>query len=228
MRLIAWNCQHGSLIDRVARLAPLSPDIVFVQECSPSALPLSGDFIQQTSNAHKGIALGSLNPEYQLAEITGRGGGKAAIAATVTGLVALTVIGVWWQAPRYAEDVRASLDAYADIIASGRAVVMGDLNSGPHLNGSDVTRKHRALLETFEPLGLVSAYHVAHGVEHGQEAHATYRHQFHAADPWHIDFCFVPQAWEKNIAHVLVVDDEHWRAESDHHPLVVDLQFSPA
>jgi endonuclease/exonuclease/phosphatase family metal-dependent hydrolase len=35
----------------------------------------------------------------------------------------------------------------------------------------------------------------------------------------------VPKAWASNITNVQVLDDEHWRAESDHHPLVVDLQL---
>jgi endonuclease/exonuclease/phosphatase family metal-dependent hydrolase len=123
---------------------------------------------------------------------------------------------------------RASLDAYGDVIASGHAVVMGDLNSGPHLNGSEVKQKHRRLIAAFDSFGLVSAYHLAHGVEHGQEPHATYRHQFHDTDLWHIDFCFLPKAWAPNITSVRVLDDEGWRKESDHHPLVVDVQLPPA
>lgn len=36
LRLIAWNCHHGSLSQRLAELAAHSPDIVFLQECLPA------------------------------------------------------------------------------------------------------------------------------------------------------------------------------------------------
>lgn len=36
LRLIAWNCNHGSLAERALLLQPLKPDIVFLQECRPS------------------------------------------------------------------------------------------------------------------------------------------------------------------------------------------------
>jgi len=40
LRLIAWNCHHGSLSTRLAELASFSPAIVFLQECRPvEALP---------------------------------------------------------------------------------------------------------------------------------------------------------------------------------------------
>ena len=35
LRLIAWNCHHGSLSARLAELAAFAPAIVFLQECRP-------------------------------------------------------------------------------------------------------------------------------------------------------------------------------------------------
>jgi endonuclease/exonuclease/phosphatase family metal-dependent hydrolase len=72
---------------------------------------------------------------------------------------------------------------------------------------------------------MVSAYHAFHDVEHGQERHHTYRHKPQASEPWHIDFCFIPKAWAASIANVELLDGDDWRAESDHHPLKVDLRF---
>ena len=62
LRLIAWNCHHGSLSTRLAELASFSPAIVFLQECrAAKALPLMNPFLTQRVNAQKGIALGSLD-----------------------------------------------------------------------------------------------------------------------------------------------------------------------
>jgi endonuclease/exonuclease/phosphatase family metal-dependent hydrolase len=73
---------------------------------------------------------------------------------------------------------------------------------------------------------MVSAYHAYYRIDHGQERHHTYRHTRRASEPWHLDFCFVPKQWAKDVTSVEVLDTEAWRAESDHHPLVVDLTFS--
>ena len=118
------------------------------------------------------------------------------------------------------------MTAYEEVLRSGRAVVMGDMNSGPALNTVGALGDgQRRLLDAFAKRGLVSAYHVFHGVEHGREMHPTARHRFNPLDPWHIDSCFVPQDWALTIANVEVLDGEEWRATSDHHPLMVDLRF---
>jgi endonuclease/exonuclease/phosphatase family metal-dependent hydrolase len=103
---------------------------------------------------------------------------------------------------------------------------MGDLNSGPMLNGApEVSKSHARLLAAFEALDMVSAYHAFHKIDHGRERHHTYRHRPPDVGPWHIDFCFVPRAWAANLTHVEVLDGDVWHAESDHNPLLVDLQF---
>ena len=107
LRLIAWNCQHGSLTERLSRLAPFSPDLVFLQECQPEAtLPLNGTFLKRGCNPKKGIALGALNEAYAVTEIASGGDcGKAVLAADITGPTSLSVLGIWAQGPRYVDDV---------------------------------------------------------------------------------------------------------------------------
>jgi exodeoxyribonuclease III len=230
LRLIAWNCHHGRLAHRVSLLKPLTPDLVFLQECQPAEpLPLLGTFGTRRINPKKGIALGSVNPHYRLTDLgTHPNGGRAVIAGEVAGPVAFTLLGIWSVGPRYVDDVLSSLAAYDDVLRSGRAVVMGDMNSGPTVNDTTtgVTKKHQRLLDAFAARGLVSAYHVFHKVKHGEEAHATYRHRFNAAEPWHLDFCFIPQSWAASLTSVELLDGDYWRAESDHHPLMVDLRFN--
>ena len=73
LRLIAWNCHHGSLSARLDELAPFAPAVVFLQECRPAGTPLSiAPCVTQTVNARKGIALASLSEHYRLARLRPR------------------------------------------------------------------------------------------------------------------------------------------------------------
>jgi exodeoxyribonuclease-3 len=227
LRLIAWNCHHGSLSTRLAELAAFAPAIVFLQECRPTA-PISpiGPFLTRRVNARKGIALASLDADYHLEKLTRRANrGRAVIGATVSGPLSFTALGIWSQGPHYVDDVMRTLKAYGKLLRSGPTIVMGDLNSGTNLAGPRSSNKgHARILDTLADLGLVSAYHAFHQCEHGQETHPTYRHQRKSSQPWHIDFCFVPVGWA--VVGVEVLDGKEWATTSDHLPLKVDVQFT--
>ena len=227
LRLIAWNCHHGSLSARLADLAEHSPDILFLQECTPGTPKEARHVFVRRVGPRKSIALGSLNPAYRLVKLKPRASsGRAAVAAAVTGTTPFTALGIWSQGPQYVKDVLRTLKAYAGPLRSGPAVVMGDLNSGTCLHRDrSPSRAHARLIDTLAGFGLVSAYHAFHAVEHGRERHPTYRHQFKASQPWHIDFCFVPASWVAHLVGVQVIDGADWAARSDHLPLAVDLQW---
>jgi hypothetical protein len=227
LRLISWNCHHGSLSTRLAELAAFAPAIVFLQECRPiETLPLMGPFLAQRVNAQKGIALASLGADYHLEKLRARANrGRAVIGATVSGPEPFTALGIWSQGPRYVDDVMRTLKAYDRVLRSGPAIVMGDLNSGTNLAGTGPPSKgHARILGALADRGLVSAYHAFHRFEHGQERHPTYLHQRKPSKPWHIDFCFVPAGWL--VVGVEVLDGQEWATKSDHLPLKVDVQFT--
>jgi endonuclease/exonuclease/phosphatase family metal-dependent hydrolase len=101
---------------------------------------------------------------------------------------------------------------------------MGDLNMGSKLGkGRRKTHRSAEVFAAFADLGLVSAYHAFHQCDHGAEPHATYRHLFKRRQPWHIDFCFVPEAWKPALTNVTVIDSRAWARRSDHSPVQVDL-----
>lgn len=171
--------------------------------------------------------MAGLNEGYRLARISQHpNAGRAAIAASVDGPLAFNLLGIWATAPRYCADVLASLAAYEDIFRAAPTLVVGDLNSGSSLTtgAATLTRGHAALVDRFASLGLVSAYHAFHGVPHGGEVHASYRHRFAEHDRWHIDFCFLPTSWVPRLTRVEFLDTPAWRAASDHHPLLIELR----
>ena len=228
LRLIAWNCHHGSVSRCLSDLAGYSPDVVFLQECAPAeTLPLTGQFAARRINARKGIALGTPHRDYRLAKTRSRArAGQAFLCASVQGPVSFTALGIWGQTPHYVNDVMRTLDAYETVLRSGPSVVMGDLNSGTDLNKpGNPSNRHARVLARLTDLGLISAYHAFHRIAHGREAHPTYRHLRNPLRPWHIDFCFVPASWEGNLKHVDVIDGDDWAGRSDHLPLKIDFEF---
>jgi exonuclease III len=224
VRFITWNCRSGSLDVRLAQLNKYRPDVVFLQECAPS----ENRPCTSRVNASKSIALVGVSPDFELSPITSVTGGRASVAASFAGRDAFSVIGIWGQPPHYVDDVLRTLDAHAATLRQGRAIVMGDFNSGTHLRRRrTISAGHQKIVKTCSDLGLVSAYHAFNDVEHAQEKHATYYHQFKSTQPWHIDYCFVPAAWLNGLTNVQVLNGRIWAHHSDHRPLVVDLTPSP-
>jgi endonuclease/exonuclease/phosphatase family metal-dependent hydrolase len=222
VRLITWNCRHGSLNERVAQLATESPDLVFVQEWAPARSNTTG-FLARSVNSRKGIALGSLNPAFRLQRVnTPHGCGRAVLAARIkSDRCDFTALGIWAQGPRFAADVLASLQACGRLLQRRPSVVLGDLNSGTRQYGEPyVSRGHSRIVDMLAGYGLESAYHRSHNVAHGGETHPTYRHQMKRSMPWHIDFCFVPRQWTLRAARVI---DWDWALTSDHNALVIDI-----
>jgi endonuclease/exonuclease/phosphatase (EEP) superfamily protein YafD len=229
LRFITWNCRSGSVSARLSQLAAHSPHVVFLQECDPAAtLPLDGQICCRRINRKKGIALIVSSSDYQCVELEARRTrGRATIAAAVAGSTSFVALGIWARATDYVGDVLGALAAHARRLRSGPAVVMGDFNSGTRLTDErTLNRGHRKIIAACTELGLVSAYHAFHGLEHGQETHPTYFHQFKAAQPWHIDFCFVPASWASRLLNVQVIDGDEWTTRSDHRPLLVELAVS--
>ena len=72
-------------------------------------------------------------------------------------------------------------------------------------------------------LGLVSAYHHFFGEEQGSETRPTFYLLWKENRPFHIDYCFIPEAWTADIRSVSVGTYADWFASSDHRPLVVEL-----
>jgi hypothetical protein len=214
------------LNERIVQLSTESPDLVFVQEWAPGRSDTTG-FLARSVNSRKGIALGSLNPAFRLRRLdTPRGCGQAVMAARVKSEGDdFTILGIWAQGPRFADDVLSSLQAYGRLLRRSPSIVLGDLNSGTRQYGKPyVSRGHSRIVDLLSRYGLESAYHRSHNVVHGAEKDPTYRHQMKVSLPWHIDFCFVPRQWNLQATRVI---DSDWALTSDHNALVIDVESGP-
>ena len=237
LRLITWNCHHGSLKNQLRPLARLAPDIVFIQEWLPASAKAPADkpagkpadqkFVARDVRPRKGVGLCAMNNRVALKEITHESlANHAAVAAEVSGPMEFIAAGLWARGPHYVDDVLRFLKSNSELFRSAPTVVMGDLNTGSKLGkGRRRTHRNGEVVSAFADLGMVSAYHAFHGCAHGEEPHATYRHLFRRRQPWHIDFCFIPESWRAAVTDVQVIDSRAWAKRSDHSPVQVDLSF---
>ena len=178
-------------------------------------------------NPRQGIAVQAA-PPYQLQRLpTLEGVPKYIVPISVTGPLSFTMLAVWSKNNakyRYVEAVTKAVDMYRELVAAGPKVLIGDLNSNliwDSTHPKDLN--HSALVALLRSLGLVSAYHGYHSEAHGCETRPTYYFQWNEQRTYHIDYCFVPEAWMKNVRQVDIGTYEDWKQYSDHRPLLVDI-----
>ena len=175
----------------------------------------------QSVGKWKGLALAAPTGRVTFERLTRRDAPESSIAAVASGPLPCLVLGVWTHPPDYRAEIDQLTNAFGDLIAQMPTVLLGDFNTGPKLGASYI--KGGAIFGRLANLGLVSAYHAHHELEHGQERHATYFHRFKADDPWHIDYCLVSRSLLPRVREVHVGTDEPWAKRSDHRPLSVTL-----
>ncbi len=115
-----------------------------------------------------------------------------------------------------------ALDAYARLLDEP-TVIAGDFNNNVIWDKGRL-RDWRTEVDRYAERGLVSAYHKHFGEDHGCESRPTHWWRMSIDTSYHIDYCFVPDAW--TITQVWVGSPGDWlRAGdgSDHAPMVVDV-----
>lgn len=139
----------------------------------------------------------------------------------VHGSTPLRIVAVWAKPePDYVGAISAGLDAYADFILEGPAIVVGDFNSAPTLLAHGSAEAHAALCKRLNnDFGLVSAYHAATGGIHESEP-GTYYFRWDTSRPFHLDYCFLPRAWASRLLVRLGGPNEY--QSSDHRPIFVE------
>jgi hypothetical protein len=226
MRIVTWNCCRGPYVKKSALLDPLDFDIAVIQECAMPAVE-SSHCLWFGDNPRQGIAVVTRG-SYQLRRLPiADNVPKYVVPVEVTGPTNFTLLAVWskgGQRHPYVEGVVHATELYGSLLDSGSAVLAGDLNSNTVWDGTHPKdRNHTALVNRLAQLGLVSAYHAFYSEAHGHETRPTYYFHWKEQRPYHIDYCFVPNAWAQNLRSVEVASYEDWKQHSDHRPLLIDV-----
>ena len=115
----------------------------------------------------------------------------------VAGPTSFNVLGVWAQAdPTYSAALLQGLTLYREFLKSGPSILLGDFNSSVAWDDKHGRTDHRDLEERLrQEFGLVSAYHAATTEPPGAETRPTHFWRWHEASPYHLDYCYIPEAW---------------------------------
>jgi len=225
MRIISWNVYRGECRTRAAELDTLEPDLAVLQECAKPSAPEDDCCRWFGDNPIQGVGVlakdpWTLNPVPLSPDVP-----DSAYPVQMVGPGALNVLAVWTKKrPTYVQALLGALDQYRSFLTSGPSIVLGDFNSHWQWDGNSSRANHSKLVEVLrEEFGLVSAYH-AHGAGclPGDEQASLYW-RWKQESPFHVDYCFVPEAWVSGIRAVEVGGDAEWEGKSDHRPLIVDL-----
>ena len=220
MRVTSWNCWGGKEIgESLTLLEPLGADLVALQECS---LPTAEDasVVWGGTNPKLGSAVVSNSPALPLEAIEIPALHPTVVPVLVQAPQPFVFVGVWTH-PDYNKVAREAMDACVALADGMPVVAAGDFNSSPGVKGQELDSP-QFLQRMHDELGLVSAYHHFHGEALGEETCDTYYHQFKELQPFHIDYCFLPEAWLDRLAGVEVGSFADWPS-SDHRPLTVEL-----
>lgn len=230
MRIVTWNCCRGPALKKLPLLEPLRPTVSIVQEC-PRPLTEDDATLWFGDNPRQGIAV-IASAGYRITAVQAREVPRYIIPIQVSGPVSFLLLAVWSQQDpefRYVKGIIRAVDCYRDLIVGQPTVVAGDFNSNTIWDYKrPVGQNHSGLVRNLAELGLVSAYHHFYGEAHGTESRPTLFFLRNQARPYHIDYCFIPEAWAKHLRDVEVGTYEAWAKFSDHRPLVVDLALPGA
>lgn len=146
---------------------------------------------------------------------------------TVTqGDLELRVLCVWSHSEEgsYVNGVHSILSQCATWLNGAPSVVLGDFNAHPNFDIEHPASPFASVSDKlFADFGMVSAYHTVASTPHGTEHSPTFYHQWNEAQPFHIDYCFVPMSWAPSITGVTVGSYAEFEGFSDHRPIVVDI-----
>ena len=118
----------------------------------------------------------------------------------------------------------AGLEVYRDLLREGPVVLTGDFNSS--VAGDDRHRRndHRELDALLAgEYGLVSAYHTHTRERAGFESQATHYWRWHEHEPYHLDYCYIPEARVPGLREVTAGSYAEWRETSDHRPVALEV-----
>jgi exodeoxyribonuclease III len=227
MRIVTWNCSRGSYFKKVARIDSLLWNVAVVQECATPPLE-SEHSLWFGDEVNQGIAVLS-RPPYRLTrlpQVADVPKFVIPVAVSAPG-IGFVLFAVWSKKNKpypYVQGVVKAVSMYRSVFDAGPCVIVGDFNSNTIWDKTHPSiANHSALVRCLAEWGLTSAYHDHFDEAHGQETRPTYHHQKSRQVPHHIDYCFMPRAWLGGVRSVEVGLVDEWLADSDHCPLVVDV-----
>lgn len=231
LRIATWNC-NGALRKKWGHLAELQADVYVVQECEDpnetrdqDYIAWAGDCLWTGPSKHKGLGV-----------FAGAGIGLRAIEIDAKPLELFLpcvvnetwpLLAVWTKQANspnfgYIGQLWKFLQGNREFLRNPNALLIGDLNSNAIWDEWDRWWNHSDVVRELSELGLESCYHRHYFEIQGKETQPTFFLHRKPEKPYHIDYGFAGSNWAVRAVEVGNVSD--WLGDSDHLPLVFDLE----
>jgi endonuclease/exonuclease/phosphatase family metal-dependent hydrolase len=215
-------------------LASLRPDIAILQEVSESDASQHAQHTWVGNNAHKGLAVIACNDFTVSVHPLHDPRIEFVLPIEVKGPADFSLVAVWAMHGRAANRIQErpnrwqvlqAIETYEPLLRSGRCVVAGDFNNAVVWDTPGKASNHSIVVQTLGDLGLISAYHVRFEADQGKEAHPTLFWMRHPDARYHIDYVWLPRAWQPGLRSVEIGEYATWVQSglSDHVPIAVEL-----
>jgi len=232
LRIVVWNCRMGFAKKRELLYA-LEPDVAVITECSEDAAKLwavdGHSACWWGDNKNKGLAVLATKP--WTLEVGKPPTQRWIAPVTLCGPIRFLLVAVWACPVGQIKELNYIVQVFEAIRRHRHwfrddlpTVFCGDFNSNAIFRSRKV-RHHNAVVALLEERNIVSAYHTYFSEKHGEETRPTHYFRFQKADPFHIDYVFLPRDWIASLKKVTVGTYQDWRPVSDHVPMVVDLSL---
>ena len=225
MRIVTWNCFRGDCLARAEELLPLEPDVIVLQECARPERRDDAQCVWFGENPRQGVGIVARNG-YALERGPLNGDVTHTVfPVVVKGPLEFHMLAIWAQPkPTYVQAIDAGLTAYKEFVRQSPCLVVGDFNSHSRFDSRNRQFSHTMLVQKLrDEFGLVSSFHGRPSLAADSMEEATYYHKRKEEQPFHIDYCFLPQDWVPHIRHVSIGSYQDWKGRSDHRPLLVDV-----
>jgi len=224
MRIVTWNCCGGGCLQRAEELLRLEPDVIVLQECVRPEVVDEGKCLWFGENPRKGVGIVARNGYSLEHGPLAVGISHSVFPVVVQGPLSFHLLAVWSQPrPTYVRAMDAGITAYEAFLQLAPSMIAGDFNSHSRWDATNRTLSHTMLVNRLKAeFKLVSAYHAPEQVA-AEGEQATFYWRWKEQQPFHIDYCFIPQAWAAHIREVTIGKFVDWQTKSDHRPLLVDI-----
>jgi hypothetical protein len=231
LRIATWNC-NGALRKKWGHLATLNADIWVVQECEDPGQTNDvaykgwcGNHLWAGTNKNMGIGVFASGDIALHAMPLDAGPLELFLPCLVDGDWPL--LAVWTKKANsptfeYIGQLWKYLQLHKTFLANPRAMLIGDLNSNAIWDVWDRWWNHSDVVRELSELGLASCYHRHFSEIQGKESRPTFFLHRNTAKTYHIDYGFTGPRWAVQRVEVGAMSD--WLAESDHLPVVFDLE----
>ena len=242
MRLVSWNCT-GAFHKKAPHLLALEPDVAIVPECAaPEVISRKVASFSPTSShwmgesGRKGLAVFTFGLYRARVHQSWDDKLLRVLPVEVDGPESFNLLAIWaYHPPKrtrpndYVGPTIQALSHYRGFLEARDSVVVGDFNNHIRWDRPGKPNNHSNAVATLkDSFGLVSAYHSLARCEHGAEPDPTHWWQWREDQPYHIDYCFIPQAWLSRVESFSVGKAADWLSVSDHAPLSLHLRPSEA